>query len=193
VSTRGEIKSFYKKSRLRLLHQIRNTQHQFKQFITLTYPSEYPRDGKIVKAHLNKFLTGIRQKFKDVHYVWVFEAQTRGAPHFHILLNIELPTELKSDQHGSFYFSEVWSKRWSKITGHKNNEKHIRHGLRIDPISDNNTNRLASYMAKYYTKNEQKVFKHDFFGCGRFWGASRELTVPISQGVYKAQDMVIRP
>jgi len=188
-STRGEIKSFSRKSKLRLMHQIRNSQQHFKQFITLTYPREFPKDGRLVKSHLNTFLTELRQRFKGMHYIWVFEAQTRGAPHFHIILNIEVPNQQLNDKHGAYFYSSEWSKRWSKITGNKTNKKHIRHGLRIDPITDNNSKVLASYMAKYYSKNEQKDFGHDFTGVGRFWGTSRGFTTPIFQGVYKAVEL----
>ena len=188
-STRDEIKSFSQKSRQRLRHQMRNSQHHFKQFVTLTYPKEFPTDGRVVKEHLNTLLTRMRQIFDDFHYMWVFEAQTRGAPHFHIIINTELPNEQRQDRHGSYFHSAQWSRLWSKITGNADNPKHIRHGLRIDPITDGSTKKLASYMAKYYTKNEQKEFGHDFTGIGRFWGASRGFTTPVMQGVYRAVEL----
>lgn len=187
--TRGKITEFSSKSKFRLMHQLRNSQHHFKQFITLTYPEEFPKDGKVVKEHLNTFLTNLRQTYPVLQYIWVFEAQTRGAPHFHIILNIEIPNQQLNDKHGSYFHSKKWSKLWSKITGNNNNLKHIRHGLRIDPIHDNNPKALAAYMAKYYAKNEQKEFKDDFIDIGRFWGASRGFTVPIKQGVYKASEL----
>jgi len=186
---RGEIKSFSKKSRLRLIHQMRNSQHHFKQFITLTYPREFPKDGRIVKAHMNNFLTRLRMEFVDCQYLYVFEAQSRGAPHFHVILNVELPNIQSHDRHGTYFHSEKWSKLWSKITGNEDNPKHIRHGLRIDPIRENNSKALAAYMAKYYSKNEQKQFGHDFTGIGRYWGASRGFTTPVMEGVYKAVEL----
>jgi len=186
---RGEIKAFSKKSKMRLMHQLRNSQHHFKQFITLTYPKEFPSDGRQVKEHMNVFLTRLRQVFEDVQYIWVFEAQTRGAPHFHLLLNVELPNIALNDIHGAYFHSEQWSQCWSKITGNENNTKHIRHGLRIDPVTDNNSKKLASYMAKYYSKNEQKEFGPNFTDIGRYWGASRGFTVPLKQGVYQAIEL----
>jgi len=188
-SIRGEIKSFSKKSKMRLMHQLRNSQHHFKQFITLTYPKEFPIDGRVVKEHMNTFLTRLRQEYENVQYIWVFEAQTRGAPHYHLILNVELPNIQLQDCHGAYFFSERWSKRWAKITGNEGNPKHIRHGLRIDPIVESEGKKLAFYMAKYYSKNEQKEFKHNFTGIGRYWGASRGFTQPIMQGVYQAVEL----
>ena len=188
-SKRGEIKAFSKKSKFRLMHQMRNSQHHFKQFITLTYPKEFPTDGRVVKEHLNALLTRMRQVFGDLQYMWVFEAQTRGAPHFHIIINAELPNQKKKDRHGTYFHSETWSRLWSSITGNEDNPKHLRHGLRIDPITDGSTKKLASYMAKYYTKNEQKSFGANFSGIGRFWGASRGFAIPIEQGVYLASEL----
>jgi len=188
-STRGEIKSFSKKSRLRLIHQLRNSQHHFKQFITLTYPKQFPTDGKEVKSHLNAFLTMLRQSFNGIHYAWVFEAQSRGAPHFHIILNVELPNQRQQDRHGQYFHSAHWSKCWSRITGNESNPKHLRHGLRIDPITDGNSKALAGYMAKYYSKNEQKQFNNNFSGIGRYWGASRGFTMPLMEGIYKAAEL----
>jgi len=189
IPTRGEITSFSKKSKLRLMHQMRNSQHHFKQFITLTYPKEFPKNGKIVKEHLNTFLTNLRQAYPELQYIWVFEAQTRGAPHFHIILNIEIPNQQLQDRHGSYFYSRKWSQLWSKITANNNNLKHIRHGLRTAPMPHNNSNALAAYMAKYYSKNEQKEFGHDFTGIGRYWGTSRGFTTPLKQGVYRASEL----
>ncbi|ATX82574.1 hypothetical protein Ga0123462_1726 [Mariprofundus ferrinatatus] len=188
-SSRGRIQEFSKKSKYRLIHQLRNSQQTFKQFITLTYPKDYPMDGAIVKSHLNTLLTRLRQEFSGIHYLWVIEAQSRGAPHFHIIINQAIPTKKKIDKDGQYFYSECWSKRWSKITGNEKDKHHVRRGFRIDPITTSNGKKLASYMAKYYSKNEQKEFAKDFINIGRFWGATRGFTQPIVQGVYCASEL----
>ncbi|NWF36287.1 hypothetical protein [Mariprofundus sp. KV] len=189
TGTRGSIVLFSNKSKHGLRHKIRNTQHTFKQFITLTYPAKFPMDGATAKQHINNFTTRMRQEFPGIQYCWVFEAQTRGAPHFHIIIDTELPNENHQDKDGEYFYSEKWSKIWSKITGNAENKQHLRRGLRIDPIWRSDSKKLANYFAKYYTKNEQKEFTAGFTNIGRFWGTSKGFCEPRSEGVYRAEDL----
>lgn len=66
---RGEILQWSKKSRQRLAFVATNTDVTFRTMITLTYPAEYPSDGKEVKNHLNAFLTWLRRETKGVSYL----------------------------------------------------------------------------------------------------------------------------
>jgi len=191
-SKRGKA-GYSKRSENRLKFNIRNSPHEFKQFLTLTYPKEFPKDGATVKKHLNTFLTHLRQKIPGIHYLWVIEQQKRGAAHFHILIDqpiegVELHYNRKTRKgrkRGIEVRSEKWSKIWSRITGNKDNKRHLRHGLRIDVITDSNKQKIANYFAKYYAKTEQKAFTPDFKNVGRYWGCSRGFCPPVWQGVYK--------
>ena len=184
---------YSKRSGRRLQFNIRNSPHEFKQFLTLTYPREFPKDGAVVKKHLNTFLTHLRQKIPGIHYVWVIEQQKRGAAHFHILVDQALDgierrynrNTPKGRKKGIEVRSEKWSKTWSRITGNKDNERHLKHGLRIDVVTNPNNKALASYFAKYYAKAEQKAFTPDFSNIGRYWGCSRDFCPPVWQGLYE--------
>lgn len=56
-------------------------------WITLTYPSVWP-DGQEVKRHLNMFKRRWRRQFGCLNGAWKLEFQRRGAPHFHLLLEV---------------------------------------------------------------------------------------------------------
>ena len=87
---RADISMFSTRSRMRLAFVAHNADQEFRSMLTLTYPAEFPTDGKLVKAHLNRFLGWIRRKYVDPGYLWFLEFQARGAPHIHILLTEEL-------------------------------------------------------------------------------------------------------
>lgn len=59
--TRKAIIGFSKRSSKRLRFIIRNSEDDWKAFITLTYPAEYPCDGRETKGHLNTFLQFLRR------------------------------------------------------------------------------------------------------------------------------------
>ena len=82
---RGKIRKFSKRSARRLRHLVRNTEDMWKAFITLTYPENFPLNGREVKAHLNAFLQYLRRK--RIKSVWILEFQLRGAPHYHIIVS----------------------------------------------------------------------------------------------------------
>ena len=115
---RGKIKQFSKRSARRLRLLIRNTEDKWRVFITLTYPENYPSNRRETKTHLNTFLQYLRgRKTKSV---WVLEFQSRGAPHYHILISNQVPKE------------EI-AERWYKIV-ESGDEKHLRAGTRVESI-----------------------------------------------------------
>lgn len=57
-------------------------------FITLTYPEEFPSDGRVAKGHLKVFHDWVRYHFPLHQVVWKREYQRRGATHFHLLARL---------------------------------------------------------------------------------------------------------
>lgn len=163
----ADIRFFSSRSRARLAWLVSETSVQFVTFSTLTYPSVFPSDGRQVKRHLNNFLTKLRQKFPGVNYLWFIEFQRRGAPHFHILLDI--PT---SDAR-----VELWARWWADISARglsaeewrKVYQVHHRRGF--EPVKKKDG--AVRYALKYSLKTYQKEVPKDFRNIGRFWGASR--------------------
>lgn len=152
---RSKIVKFSWRSAKRLRHVVRNSEDTWKVFITLTYPEDFPCNGKETKAHLNAFLQFLRRK--GIKYVWVLEFQQRGAPHYHIIASGVLP-------------KDELSERWYKIVG-SGDEKHLRAGTQIGRI--HSKGHLHGYLSGYIKKLDQKIPPVGFENVGRFWGASR--------------------
>jgi hypothetical protein len=156
---RSRIVNFSKPSAKRLKFVIRNSEDIWKVFITLTYPENFPCDGKKTKAHLNAFLQFLRRK--QIKYTWVLEFQSRGAPHYHIIASDFIPKDELSD-------------RWYSIVN-SGDEKHLKAGTGIESIKS--MGHLYGYLSNYIRKLEQKTPPEGFENVGRFWGASRNLLI----------------
>lgn len=159
---RSKIIKFSDKSAKRLRHTIRNSEDTWKVFITLTYPDDFPCDGKETKTHLNAFLQYLRRK--EIKYVWVLEFQARGAPHYHIIASDFIPKEELANS-------------WYQIVG-SGDQKHLKAGTGIDWIKSKG--QLYGYLSNYVKKLEQKTPPEGFENVGRFWGSSRRLLTFVS-------------
>src|SRR4030043_1664496 len=135
---RSKIIKFSWRSARRLRHLIRNSEDIWKAFITLTYPAEYPCNGRETKAHLNAFLQFLRRK--GIKSVWVLEFQSRGAPHYHIIVSEFIPKE------------EI-AERWYRIVG-SGDEKHLRAGAGMGEVRSKG--QLYGYLSNYIKKLDQK-------------------------------------
>lgn len=81
--TRQAIKPFTKVSRDQLKLTLRNAVCHWLSFATLTYPEEYPADGRECKRHLNLLLTHMRKHYPGIKYVWFLEFQESAFTHLH--------------------------------------------------------------------------------------------------------------
>lgn len=155
------VKEFSRKSRAKLAFVASNTEVRFLSMMTLTYPKEWPHDGRVVKANLKAMLNRIRRKVDDFDYLWFLEFQARGAPHVHLLLSCKSNKERKA-----------WlSKSWHDIVNQEENEKHLKAGTRWTQIRKKDGAR--NYCVKYTHKMEQKVVPDLYQNVGRFWGHSK--------------------
>lgn len=57
-------------------------------FVHLTYPSEYDQDWHTWKLHLKTFKEHLQRRFPEVQGFWKLELQRRGAPHYHLVLDL---------------------------------------------------------------------------------------------------------
>lgn len=67
-----------------------NAEPELNSMMVCTYPETFPDDGRIVKAHHKAMLEAVRRKFGYLSYFTAMEYQSRGAPHFHIGLSLNL-------------------------------------------------------------------------------------------------------
>lgn len=163
---RKEIVELTRESLGRMVFLLQNTETRFLSMVTLTYPGDYESDGKVVKGHLNRFLSWARAKGFG-RYVWFLEFQRRGAPHFHVLL-----------ENDATEYREEISRRWYAAVG-SGDEKHLRAGTNTERLRSEDG--AARYAAKYASKIEQKRVPIEYTNVGRFWGASRDVVaVPLT-------------
>lgn len=166
--TRAPIREFSKKSRQRLAFVASNTDVVFRTMITLTYPGQYPHDGKAVKKHLNRFLLWFKRDTGKVSVLWFLEFQARGAPHVHILADRMVPS---NEQERSGLRLRV-SSAWYRIVG-SGDLRHLAAGTRTERLRSLEGGRR--YAVKYAMKMKQKVVPELYRNVGRFWGCTRDV------------------
>lgn len=154
---RSKIVKFTQKSARNLRHLIRNSEDTWKVFITLTYPQNFPCNGRETKKHLNAFLQYLRRK--HIKFIWVLEFQERGAPHYHLIVS-------------DFINRNDLSRVWYRIV-ESQDEKHLKAGTGVESIKSKN--HLYGYLSNYIKKLNQETPPAGFDNVGRFWGASRNL------------------
>ncbi len=175
---RGVIEDLSGSSRRNLAFVAANTEKTLSSFITLTYPTDFPCDGKKVKRHLHAFLAALRRRFGRTDYLWFLEFQKRGAPHFHLFSSIQLPgplvvlrRQLRSrDAEVNPEMQEWVSEAWFRIVGSKD-DRHLRAGSCWEALRK--ADGAARYVAKEAYKTFQKVVPDRYHNVGRFWGTSK--------------------
>lgn len=151
---------------LDLLNSINRREVPLPLFITLTYPSTWPKSPRTWKKHLEAFRSRFTRRFGKLPAVWRLEYQRRGAPHFHLLVFADLePADL--------YF---WvSKSWFEVVG-SGDPDHLAAGTRVERVRS--WRGMNAYAAKYMGKLERLDPGQP--SPGRFWGVWYKDELPIS-------------
>lgn len=184
---RKEITCFSAASRkalLNLLNSIDQTRAPADhwRFITLTYPREYVA-ARASKEHLDALLKRVQRRYEDGRTVlWKLEPQKRGAPHFHLLVNMAgAPVDLAAEV-------RWWAESWHEIAG-GGDSRHLRWHLGLCG-NDNKPcvemlrswNGVMDYASKYLGKvidEHRAEYELSFARPGRFWGVVRKDRLPI--------------
>ena len=167
---RGRITKWSRKSQMRLklaLAQLKQDELKDALEITLTYPKEFPpaddhRTYKRHLTHMNIFLA--RLGFKGA---WKLEFQSRGAPHYHLLV---MPDEKLE---GLTEFRARIAKQWFRIVK-SGDPKHYVAGTEVSPIKS--PEGIIGYMASYMAKKDQTL-PNNF--TGRYWGFIQKKKLPL--------------
>jgi hypothetical protein len=162
----------------------------------LTYPADFPVDGKRVKQNMHALIEWFRRR--GVGYFWIIEFQERGAPHFHGFL-----TDIRLDAGGNFLKNsyigqEELAIAWNRIISadrpeYLGDRDHLAHGCYHALIREQG--KAASYFTEYMKKLEQKIVPAGYSDVGRYWGFTRDLlevkvqTVP---GSYRELSRLVR-
>lgn len=155
---RGLIREYSWRSSRRLRLSLEDTIHRLNYFIVLTYPSEFPLDGKIVKNHIDRMIKWLKRQ-GVVDYHWNIEFQARGAIHVNILTDIDIDKRLLS-------------RAWYRIVNSRD-PKHLAAGTGIEAIRSKDD--AIGYMVGYAGKRDQKDVPDNIKNIGRFWGGNRKI------------------
>ena len=160
---RGTIKILSRKSTDRMKIHIRNTDPtHIRAFLTLTYPREFPCDGRKIKRDLDAMLKFLKRR-GVLAGIWFLEFQSRGAPHFHAFLGAYPSGGI-----------DAVARAWHRIVGTQDEKHYLWHAGKLSgrPCLEylRVPHAASAYATKYATKQEQKQVPADFFAVGRFWG-----------------------
>jgi hypothetical protein len=189
---RGEIEEFSRESRRRLALVAGNTSVVFRSLVTLTYPADFPADGKLVKEHWAAFRAAlVRFLGEKPSYLWFLEFQRRGAPHFHVFLSAAMPEphavmkrangRVRKECRTYWPWQDWLSETWFRIVG-SGDPKHLRAGAAWEVIEK--PDGAARYVSKEAHKTFQKVVPPDYRNVGRFWGCSRDVSAGVDEGIF---------
>lgn len=173
---RGVIKDFSRRARSRLLDALnrinRPRLHSRPLFVTLTYPEQWPSDPAEWKRHLDVFAKRLVKHVPSAAFFWKLEFQSRGAPHFHLLV------------FNTNFLPYQWLARaWYEVVN-SGDLKHLAAGTEVRRIKS--WRGVLSYAAKYMTKPVQlPLFIQPETGeivnrwPGRFWGCVNRAALPV--------------
>ena len=160
-SLRGKVDGLSPRASRRLRWAIENTPDLTAvgaHFICLTYPAEWPKDGRTVKRHLDSF--GKRARRVGAFFAWALEYQSRGAPHFHLLARFPENWDVAAVR-------EWVASSWFEVVG-SGDEKHLHAGTSAEVVS--NPECAGWYIAHYLGKEYQKTPPEGVTLPGRMWG-----------------------
>lgn len=163
---RGKISEFSRAARRRMLKMMAKTKRDVHPLmVTLTYPSEFPGSPADWTRHRKLFLKRLLYHWLQSGGVWKLEPQTRGAPHYHLLVwGITKTDYLK--------FLKWVSVTWYTVVG-SGDQKHLRAGTRVEPIR--NSRGVMAYAAKYVGKLSSafdlpESLRIAWSNVGKWWG-----------------------
>lgn len=187
---RSEIYNLSSDSLGRLAFIAFNTPVNFRSMMTLTYPANYSNDGDQVKSDLNRTLEWYRYHFPGAVYLWWLEFQKRGAPHYHLLSDVDhaergkLSTVTRRN-------GEKWQTHWDTWKQLEQAWERLGGGHTAwEVINDQEGGK--KYAAKYATKAYQKAVPKAYRNVGRFWGHSRQGVKPEPTGFYECGEAQLR-
>lgn len=175
---RKAITGFSRQSRLRLMYTIGAIRKdaELPDFVTLTYPNEYPTVQR-AKRDLKIFLQRFARAWPGAGVIWKLEPQQRGAPHYHLLVWGCKTGELL-----------LWVVRnWYDIAGNGDKNHLLFHmgALRgsVPCVQRVNSFRgVWSYASKYLGKTFETAQWGNTW-TGRFWGVVQRKNIPFGKKI----------
>ena len=169
----NDIKNFSASSRKRLFdlfNQINYSSYGIPLFLSLTYHYDDPTNRKSLKEMLRSFHKRLNRALPPFHYIWKFEYQLRGTPHYHLIL---FPLN-KNENFSCEKFEKIIKQHWLELKSCKCN--HCKN-YAAKVVEVKTIGAALTYIAKEIAKLQERYEEHDL---GRIWGRSNALrTQPI--------------
>ena len=164
----NDIKTFSSKSRQRLFqkfNKINYSSYGIPIFLSLTFHFDDPDNKKSLKTFLRNYLKRLFRSLPPFDYIWKFEYQKRGTPHYHMIL---FPHSKTYD----FDLEEIKNicvKHWLELKACKckSCQQYSANVIKLETLK-----KSLSYIAKEIAKVQDRYEAHDL---GRIWGTSRNL------------------
>lgn len=175
---RGAISGFSAESRRRLKRKLVKLDftREWWQFVTLTYPGEYQHEPASWKRNLRAYRAALERDWGDAFRgaIWRLEQQTRGAPHYHLIVCWRSEVRRK-------LFRKWTRETWTRILGGPPaNAAWVR--TRVDTVEVQQTGgvtKLLHYLSKYLAKIGHSGWLDkatgELLAVGRYWGEWGEL------------------
>ncbi|GAH93084.1 unnamed protein product [marine sediment metagenome] len=186
---RGKITHFSKMSRFRLfelLAKIDNNLDFQPIFATLTYHHGHQNLKNNTKSQLHNFLVQLRNFDPDVQFIWRAELQSRGAPHYHLIIFPSFDHDLRPGKNYEANISQIWH-----FIADPKSYRHKEYGCKLVVIKS--YLEACSYISKYVAKQEMNNTESIE---GKHWGCSRNLPVKVYQRWHcwdeEAKEMISR-
>jgi hypothetical protein len=144
------------------------------QLVTLTYPAVWPAEPKVWKQHLEAWLKRLERRYDGLAAIWKLEFQSRGAPHFHLLV------------FGARWIDHNWCARnWYEVVD-SGDIRHLAAGVEVKRVRS--WRGVMSYASKYLAKKTTENLPRMV---GRFWGVHHRerlpfdlIQIPMEHGQY---------
>lgn len=143
--TRGSVSlEFGGKMRKRFLDRFNawHVPNENMYFVHLTYPNEYSEDWHTWKLHLKVFKHHLKRKFPKSEGWWKLELQRRGAPHFHMVIDLRQKCSVRR-------FRAWVDAVWARIA-HSLDQYGGKYAVRVETISS--IRHARNYVCKYMSK-----------------------------------------
>lgn len=175
LSKRGDVTSFSRKSRRRMIDLMARLDLKGKRVVFLTLTFHYTHSKAKTKAAFKRFLSYLSYHYPDTSGVWRVEFQGRSTPHYHLIL-IDLP----------FWKHSELRATWMQCT------REDKSGARIEWIHSERMCMfyVSKYCAKVYADEEITLFinapyqqKEEEKWTGRMWGVINKRSIPFAPRV----------
>lgn len=172
---KGDITTFSKSSRLRLMRKLNRVQTQLLTdpvFITLTHRHGSHTVEEFQHCFQKSFLPRLKEIIPEACFIWRLEPHRNGKPHYHLIAwSFRQKIKIESE----FYARQI-RKAWRNAIDQHDRAAEL-YSCKIEPLGSHR--KVMSYVSKYVAKEDDEVSRKIE---GRRWASSTNLPAgPITE------------